>query len=213
MNRRMPLDQVGNVRGGYVAATATVDRREASSVRALQAADVAADGTIPWDALGFVAASPDGGRYGINQGDVLVPLRSVRTTAIVVQQVPPGVIAVGHWAIISPDPARADPEFLAWYLNHPATAPRLAGLMRGTRLRFLSLTDLRRFEVELPPLPTQRRIARTSALHARVVHLEREQAAARKQLLDAATLAALRGSPDPNPKQTRPDASADDKPQ
>jgi hypothetical protein len=39
--------------------------------------------------------------------------------------------------------------------------------MRGTKLQFLSLTDLRAFEIELPPR-VQRRIARVHALKERV---------------------------------------------
>jgi hypothetical protein len=61
-----------------------------------------ADAAIDWDALRFVAAVSDAGRYGIQDGDVLLPLRSARTAAVVATGVPPGVIAVGHWAIVSP---------------------------------------------------------------------------------------------------------------
>lgn len=190
--RRITLDGVGAVRGGYVASKATADHPKANYVRALQAADVADDGAIDWDALRFVAAISDAGRYGIKDGDVLLPLRSSRTTAVVVRQVPPGVIAVGHWAIVSPDSAMVDAEFLAWYLNHPATAPRLAGLMRGTKLQFLSLTDLRSFEVELPSLAVQHSIARVHALNERISDLEQELVAARKQFVDTVTMEALR---------------------
>lgn len=190
---RIPLDAVGAVRGGYVASKATADHPGANYLRALQAADVTAHGAVDWNTLRFVAGVSDGDRYGINDGDVLLPLRSARTTAVVAREVPARVIAVGHWAIVSPDPALVDSEFLAWYLNHPATAARLAGLMRGTKLQFLSLTDLRNFEAELPPLEEQRRIARVHALNRRVDTLEQQLATLRKQYVDAATLAALRG--------------------
>jgi hypothetical protein len=198
--RRIPLVALGAMRGGYVASKATADHPEANYLRALQASDIAADGSVDWNALRFVAAVSEGGRYGVNDGDVLLPLRSARITAVVPRQVPAGVIAVGHWAIVSPDRELADPDFLAWYLNHPATAVRLAGLMRGTKLQFLSLTDLRGFEIELPPLDVQRRIARVHALNERIAGLEQELAEARKQYIDAVTMEALHGHLEPNPE-------------
>lgn len=191
--RRVRLHSVGTVRGGYVASRATADHARANYLRALQATDIGAGGEIDWYTLRFVAAVSDGERYGIQNGDVLLPLRSARTTAIVAAGVPPGIVAVGHWAIISPDPELAEPQFLAWYFNHPATAVRLAGLMRGTKLQFLSLTDLRAFEIELPSLDAQRRIAQVHALNERVASLEQELANARKQYIDAVTMEALQG--------------------
>lgn len=196
------LEDPGWLRGGYVASKATADRPGANYLRALQATDVAADGTIDWDALRFVTGDIESDRYGVIEGDLLLPLRSARTTAVVARRVPPGVIAVGHWAILSPNPELAEPDFLRWYLNHPATAARLAGLMRGTKLQFLSLTDLRGFEIELPPLDVQRRIARVNALHERVSGLERELARARKRYVDTVTISALRGHLHPTPDQT-----------
>jgi len=134
----------------------------------------------------------DPSRYQVREGDVLIPLRSARPTAVVARHVPPDVIAVGHWAVISPEPTVADPDYLVWYINHPATAARLNWLMRGTSLRFLSIGALRDFEVELPSLDLQRRIVRVHTLARRVTDLERQLAAVREQLLHSLTYAALR---------------------
>lgn len=194
--RHLPLAGLGPVRGGYVAPGRSA-ADAGGRFLALQAGDIAPDGTIAWAALSRVTPVFDASRYQVLEGDVLVPLRTVRPTAVVARGVPPEVVAVGHWAIVSAEPGFADPDYLAWYLNHPATAARLSSLMRGTNLRFLSLTALRDFEVELPPLEVQRRIARAHALNERVVELERQLAAARKQLVDSLTMAALRGAAEP----------------
>lgn len=194
-SRVFRLQDLGPLRGGYVASSATVDHPGPGRFSALQAGDITARGRVDWSTLRYVEPVRDGERYGITEGDVLLPLRSTRNIAVVARDVPPNVIAVGHWAIISPDPELVEPDFLAWYLNHPATAPRLAALMRGTKLRFLSLTDLRAFEVELPALRVQQRIARVHALNERIAGLERELAHARRQLVDTVTMRALRGAP------------------
>jgi hypothetical protein len=187
------LEQTGWLRGGYVASKATAAHPKADYHRALQATDVERGGTIDWDRLRFVAAVSDGDRYGIRSGDVLLPLRSSRTTAVVATGVPSGVIAVGHWAILTPSPEVADSQFLGWYLNHPATVVRIASLMRGTKIQFLSLRDLRSFELELPPLEVQRQFARVHALHDRVANLEQTLTQARRRYLDAVTMEALHG--------------------
>jgi hypothetical protein len=198
--RRVPLDAMGAVRGGYVASKATAVRPEANYLKALQAADVAADGSIDWDALGFVAAASDDDRYDVSDGDVLLPLRSIRPTAFVAREVPAGVIAVGHWAIVSPAPGLVEADFLAWYLNHPLTAARLGGLRRGTKIQFIALTDLRAFEIELPPLELQQRIARVHSLNGSISALEQELALSRQQYIDAVTMEALRGHLERNPE-------------
>jgi hypothetical protein len=143
---------------------------------------------------------PNPERYRIRDGDLLIPLRAARIVAFAPQDVPPDVIAVGHWGILTPDPMLVDAGYIAWYLNHPATAPRLQAVMSGTSLPFLSLGALRAFEIELAPLELQRRIAHTDALNARVVELEAQLADARQRLVDHLTLAALHAEHGPIPE-------------
>lgn len=193
-SRRLPLAALGPIRRGYVPPSWGTEKRRQSHGAprlALQAGDIAPDGTVAWAALPRVTPAFDASRYQIREGNVLIPLRSARPTAVVARDVPPDVIAMGHWVIVSPEPGVADPDYLAWYINHPTTAARLSGLMQGTNLRFLSISALRDFEVELPPLDLQRRIARVHALAERVAELERQLAAARKQLIHSVTYAAL----------------------
>lgn len=188
--RSLRLADLGELRAGFVASRAYKDLG-ASYQRALQASDVGTDGSIDWGVLGTVTAPDDAGRFEIREGDVLVPLRSARVTAVVPRRVPRGVLAVGQWAIVSPDPGIADAEFLGWYLNHPMTAGRLAGMMRGTKIQFLSLNDLRAFEIDLPPIEAQQRIARVHLLSERTERLEQELARARRQFVDGVTMEAL----------------------
>lgn len=188
---RLRLSELGPVRGGYVE-----PRRGATEpggdFLAFQASDIAPGGAIAWATLPRITPAFDGTRYLVRDGDILVPLRAVRPEAVVIQDPPPSVIAADHWAILSPDPDVVESDYLAWYLNHRAAAARLEALMQGTKLRFLSLKVLRDFEVEIPPLEVQRRIARAHALHERVTELEEQLAAARRELVDTLTLTALR---------------------
>lgn len=187
---RRSLGEIAEIRGGYIAPASSPSGVE-GTVRGLQASDVGPDGSIAWPAVRAVSAPRDPGRYELREGDVLLPLRSMRMAATVARHVPTGVIAVGSWAMLTPRAEQAVPDFLAWYLNHPTTARRLGKLSQGSSLQFLSLGAIRDFEVELPSIEVQHRIARAHQLESRVSELEQQLAYARKQLVDAITMAAL----------------------
>lgn len=187
---RMRLDEIAEVRGGYIATGVARSPLE-GTVRGLHAGDLGPGGVIVWPAVRAVSAPRDPSRYELREGDVLLPLRSMRLTAVVARGVPEGVIAVGSWALLTPRAGHVVPEFLAWYLNHPTTARRLVKLSQGSSLQFLSVGTIREFEVELPPNELQDRIARAQQLESRVTELEQELIHARKQLVDALTMAAL----------------------
>lgn len=168
---------------------------------ALLASDLAS-GTVRWTRLRRIEADPLPKKYLLADGDVVMPLRAPTPRAVVIRDVPERILAVGHWAVVSPDLKRVDPEFLGWYLNHPATRTRLTTHMRGTNLQFLSLVALRDFEVELPPLLVQRRIAHAQALNEQVAALESRIARARAQLVDGLTMSALKRAAQPEPQES-----------
>jgi hypothetical protein len=186
------LADVGVVRGGYSGADAVSDRPGPTHLRALQARDVSDNGHIDWSKLSYSSPARDAGRYMIRNGDVLLPLRSLRPRAIVTRDVPPEVIAAGQWAVITPTPDAVRPDYLAWFLNHPDTATRLNRLGQGGTLPFISLVALRDFEIAVPPIDVQDRIARVHALQQRLISLERHLAEARSVLIDAVTMASVR---------------------
>jgi hypothetical protein len=191
---RKRVDEVAEVRGGYIAPASMPSDAEASTIRGLLAGDVEPDGDVPWSALRSVSAPRDPKRYEVREGDVVLPLRAVRLFAAVMRGVPENVIAVGSWAVLTPKHGLVTPEFLAWYLNHPTTARRLGQLSQGSSLQFLSLAAIRDFDVELPGIELQDRIARADLLQRRATDLERRLGDVRKQFIDALTIEALRAS-------------------
>jgi hypothetical protein len=186
------LEELGTLRGGYPPRGPVSSIGGPGYVQALQGRDVR-DGEVQWGGVGWIETGPATGKYAVTDGDVVLPLRGESARALVLQQPPPDAVVVGHWMLISPARDRIGPEYLAWYLNHPATSARLSGLMRGTKLLFFSLADLRGLEIDVPPLEVQRQIVRASALNDRVSELERQIALSRQQLVDAVTFQALTG--------------------
>lgn len=188
----MRVEELGDMRGGYAPKQAVQARGGAGWVKVLQAGDLRGS-TVAWEDLAWVEVDPIPAKYAIADGDVLLPLRGEYPQAEVIRDPPAGVVAAGNWALISPDRSVIDSDYLAWYLNHPATSARLAGIMRGTKLKFISLADLRDFDVEVPPLAHQRRIARVHSLNERVSALESQISSARRTYIDTVTMAALTG--------------------
>jgi restriction endonuclease S subunit len=176
--------------------TARTPLPEGDIVRILQASDVRRGGSIDWDRLPAKQFAVSMARYMVREGDVLLPLRSVRFSAVVARRVPANVIASGHWALLTPDAQTIDADFLAWYLNHSSTSARLGRLVQGSKIQFLSISTLRDFEIELPPLPTQLQITRVQALHLRVRELEQQLTDCRTQLIEALTMALLQRAMD-----------------
>ena len=199
--RSLPLAEISTIRGGLPSAdpvsSGAGGASDKAALRTLQSRDLAPDGSVVWSSLPLSQAGRNSERFLIYEGDVLLPLRSVRPRALVARGVPPNVIAVGQWALITPDATMAEPDYLAWFLNHPATLARLGKVMKGGTLPFLPLAAIRAFEIAIPPLEVQRRITRVDALHASVAHLERDLADARTSLVNAATMAVLHRSAAP----------------
>lgn len=62
-------------------------------------------------------------------------------------------------ALIRPKPAMLDSAFLAAWLNAPGTYRGIVESQLGAAIQRLILDQIKNFEVPLPPLPTQRRLA------------------------------------------------------
>lgn len=190
MKRRVQISAIATVSGGHLTTSSPARPEVASGVRALQVGDLAPNGSVAWSALRKVVPAGSWKRSLINDGDVLVPLRSTRVTAIVARDVPPRTIALGHWAIITTG-ATLLPEYVAWYLAHPMTARQWRLAEVGSKLAFVPLSAVRELEIEVPSLDVQRRIVSVDALHRRLGELERQLTDTRNQYVHQITRAAL----------------------
>lgn len=200
---RVRIAEIATLRGGFVpSATESRARKRqeeelsnddvgAAKSVALQPSALRADGTIAWEDVVAVPQVRTPERYLIRDGDLLLPLRSIRIQAIVARDVPPGVIAMGTFVLLTANYGVADIDYLAWYLNQPETRRRLAGTMMGTSLQFLTVRSVGDFEVDLPDLDTQRRIGRVAKLSHRISLLEARLYSTRQQLFDALGMTAV----------------------
>lgn len=184
------LGRVADIRGGQLSQGDPVRASSTDACLALQVGDLASDGSVAWSALRMVIPAGSWQRSVIQNGDVLIPLRSTKVTAIVARDVPPQTIALGHWAIITTGPTLL-PEYLAWFLSHPTTARQWRLAEVGSNIAFVPLSAVRELEIEVPPLDVQERIVSVDALHRRLGELERQLTDTRNRYVHQITRAAL----------------------
>lgn len=184
-----PLEALASVRSGYAPRRYLVD--PFGAYRGLQVRDLARDMGVDWTRLEAPRVTGDATRYELRDGDLVVSLRGA-PRAWRIHSPPERVIVVGQLAIVTPRADSIDPDYLSWYLNHPATTAELRALARGTSLSFVSMAELRALRVPLPPLATQRAIGRTAVLAGRQELLQAQLAAANRRRTDVQLLRVAR---------------------
>ncbi|MGO1056460.1 restriction endonuclease subunit S [Crossiella sp. CA198] len=93
-----------------------------------------------------------------HDGDVLFSKDGTVGETAVIRGEHPFVVA-SSLVIISPDPLRMESEYLAYVFASKTAKEQAASMMRGAGLPRLSVGNLARVEVPIPPLDEQRRIA------------------------------------------------------
>lgn len=191
-----PLCDLVQVLPGY--AVRRLSQQARGSYRILQARNLGLEGAVAWDRLDHCEETRGAMRAELADGDVLLAVRTTAPRAFRLHSPPPRVCAGGQFAILRPRPHVVDPDYLCWCLNAEPTLARLSASYRGSTMPFLALAELSAFEIDVPDLAQQRRIARISGLRLRQAGLERR----RERALDVLLAAACRlnsNPPDPHP--------------
>ncbi len=184
-----PLEQLAQIRTGFVPRQLVAD--PFGAYRGLQVRDLSNDSGPDWSRLITPRVGPDASRYELRDGDLVVNLRGT-LRAWRINDPPERVIVVGQLAIVTPQAGVLDPDYLCWRLNHPTTHAAFRMVTKGTSLSFVSMSDLRRLEIELPAWPTQQAIGRAAALARSEQRLQQQLSDARRRLVDSQLLRATR---------------------
>lgn len=187
-SRRVFLAEVADVRPGI---TSRRMGAGGGACRLLQGRDLTTEGDVQWEQLAPLPDSRSAARAMLRDGDVLLSVRTTAPRAVRLQSPPPNVCASGQFAIVRPHAQVLDPDYLCWCLNAEPTRTRLLATFRGSAMPFLSLADLNAFEIDVPDLARQRRIARIHGLRQQLAQLQQR----RDQALDLLMAAASRGRP------------------
>ncbi len=102
-------------------------------------------------------------------------------------------------ALLRPKPELCDSRFLCWWLNSPISKEKFIGQMGGAAIKRLTLAKIKRFEIPLPPLAEQRRIAEVLD-KAEALRAKRRDALAQLDSLTQSLFLDLFGDPATNTK-------------
>jgi len=190
MTRRCLLGELGQLRSGYSYRSARdLEPEDDANYQAVQLSALTQDGQIDWSQLERIRFDGNPKQYLLHSGDVLFPLRGSRTLAAVVQDPPNNALAVGHWAVLTPDQEKVDGEYIAWYWNHPDVSKRREHEMsKGSNMQFISNPDCRSFMVELPSLARQQQISRVADLRRQERELVQRIETLKDKLVSTATI-------------------------
>lgn len=122
----------------------------------------------------FPLGKPD--RYRLNAGDILFMSRGANNYAVLLEDVPSTAIASSTFYILRPREG-VDPMYLTWCLGQQPVLNYLGEIRTGAGMPMIPRPEFSATPIPLPPLETQRCIARLATLQAREKML-------RKELLD-----------------------------
>lgn len=192
MTKHYLLEELGQIRNGYSYRFAKdLEPKDDWNYQAVQLSALTEEGDIDWSKLEPIRFDGNPAQYLLHPGDVLFPLRGSRSCAAVVRDPPKDALAVGHWAVLTPDPTMVDSAYIAWYWNHPDVAKRREREMsKGSNMQFISMRDCRGFSVDLPSLVRQQQISRVAYLRRQERELVQKIETLKDQRISAMTLQA-----------------------
>ncbi|WP_374653519.1 restriction endonuclease subunit S [Dongia sp.] len=96
----------------------------------------------------------------IEEGDLIVGARGAATDVCLATEALFGAFISLDLYLVRPDSSKVDPGYLAAFLDLPATQATFSGSRQGSGLARLPKDALDKLAIPLPPMPTQRLIAK-----------------------------------------------------
>lgn len=121
-------------------------------------------------------------QYDLKVGDVIFRSRGKRNTAALVAAPLGSALLAAPLMLIRITSDEIMPGYVQWYLNQPSTQRRLDIMPTSTTGRMIGISELRKFEIDVPPLEVQQTIQTISGLCQKEQQLTQEIAATRQSL-------------------------------
>lgn len=121
-------------------------------------------------------------QYDLKVGDVIFRSRGQRNTAALVAAPLGSALLAAPLMLIRITSDQIMPGYVQWYLNQSSTQRRLDIMPTSTTGRMISISALRKFEIDVPPLEMQQKIQTISGLSIKEKQLVRKIAEMRQSL-------------------------------
>ena len=149
----------------------------------LQQSDFDGNGELRNTAQPTIVA--DNPRHLLAAGDLLLASKGNNNICVIVPEIEQKCVASPSFLVIRlHDKSVILPEFVAWYLNLPATQATLALQARGTSIMSISKATLGELEIPTLSIDRQRRYVELAKLQEREQELYKTIAERRKQILE-----------------------------
>ncbi|MDR3233934.1 MAG: restriction endonuclease subunit S [Planctomycetaceae bacterium] len=96
--------------------------------------------------------------FFLQNGDVLFLGRGERNVASVFRNEFPAVLAQSYFTVMRLTDKRILPEYLAAFLNHPATQTKIRQMASQTTIRSVPASEIGQLTINVLPLATQHKI-------------------------------------------------------
>jgi restriction endonuclease S subunit len=160
------LDSITEIRMG-----ATMRGRDATRpvpegrFRFLRIGDISQDGNFDQATLERVEPNePISDSLVLREGDVLLPNRGTRTTALAFPGADAPTIVGSQFFILRGNRTKVWPEYLAWFLRSEAAHQHFEGRRKGSYVQIIQRKDVGELQMPLPPLVEQRKIVEIAHL-------------------------------------------------
>jgi restriction endonuclease S subunit len=179
----MPLSEVAELQSGYPFRN-RVEPVAEGGCRLVQMKDVDGLGGLREDKFARIKPPSNFQSHVLKYGDVLMAGRGSSNPAVTFLAKSGDTIAASNLFVLRPRRS-ALPDYLAWFLNLPATQSRLGALRAGSSVPFVRLNELRELEVPVPDLELQKRIVEIYKLSLQEEELLARIQTRRRTLVDA----------------------------
>lgn len=182
-----PLKNIAQIRAAIVVREKASEVIAGEQVRALAIRDLVANKPLVWTALPHMPVPAKYLTHCLTAGDVVLPSRGDYYKAWLFEGADEMVFPVGQVNVVRPA-RHLDARYLVWYLNQPTGQQQIRAALTGSNVKALTTASLSALSIDLPALPTQRRIAeldhvgqRLAAIRHRLNELDAAEIASRTQ--------------------------------
>jgi restriction endonuclease S subunit len=182
---RIDIDSLAEIRFGLHATSS-----KEGSIRYLQVGEFDEVGDRKWPKDEYLKLSNKNESHLLIPGDILFVGKGNRLFAWCYRDTELSSIASSAFFVIRPNNRIIYPEYLTAILNAPQTRSAFQVLGAGTNIFSIRKSELSAYEIPVPAMEDQRRIAALTAMHRKEINLCRELIE-EKQNLYAAVISKL----------------------
>ena len=151
----------------------------------LQVRHFSEDGRLTEQADEYINIDMKNESHRLKEGDVLFVGKGNRLFSWCNTVADQTAVASSIFFVLRPDQRLVYPEYLAAILNAPQTKAAFQQLGSGTNIFSIRKSELGAFEIPLPPMTQQKRIAALAALHQQEIELSQKLIAQKQNLYTA----------------------------